>query len=539
VSNTHATGGHIVNAGDVLIVGAGLAGLFTALKLSPRPVTVLAAAPIGDGASSAWAQGGIAAAISEGDTPQEHAADTIRAGAGIVDTEAAHLIAQQASERIEDLLKLGVPFDKDLEGKLTVGLEAAHSRNRIVHVQGDRAGRAIMEALIAAVRATPSIRVLEGLSAYELALEGDRVAGVFVQPTGNLHPTPMLVRARSVVLASGGAGGLYSVTTNPLGVRGEGFAMAARAGAVIADPEFVQFHPTAIAGAMDPAPLATEALRGAGAALIDENGHRFMKAVHADAELAPRDIVARAIARHLSEGGNVFLDARKSVGSNFPKAFPTVYDNCARVGIDPVSNPIPVAPAMHYHMGGVKVDQRGRSNLPGLWACGEVASTGAHGANRLASNSLLEAIVYGALIADDIKGEIVEGPLLAPSGMPSLAPHRVHPLAIVQELRGLMTEHAGVVREQSGLVHALSEITRIERAASAAPSLVNMVTAAKLITAAALMRTESRGGHFRADFPEARSDFAQRTFITLADANKVAETLPTTHAPLSAQGHMQ
>lgn len=538
MSNMPATGGHIVNAGDVLIVGAGLAGLFTALKLSPRPVTVLAAAPIGDGASSSWAQGGIAAAISEGDTPEEHAADTIQAGAGIVDADAAHLIARQAGKRIEDLLKLGVPFDKDLEGKLTFGLEAAHSRNRIVHVQGDRAGRAIMEALIAAVRATPSIRVLEGLSAYELALEGDRVAGVFVQPTGNLYPTPMLLRARSVVLASGGAGGLYSVTTNPLVVRGEGFAMAARAGALIADPEFVQFHPTAIAGAMDPAPLATEALRGAGAVLVDENGTRFMKAVHKDAELAPRDIVARAIARTISEGGKVYLDARKAVGADFPTAFPTVYENCARVGIDPVHDPIPVAPAMHYHMGGVQVDLRGRSTLPGLWACGEVASTGAHGANRLASNSLLEAIVYGALIADDIQGEIVAGPLVAPATLPPLMPHRAHPLTIVQELRALMTNHVGVVRHQAGLAHALREITRIERAASAAPSLVNMVTAAKLITAAAFNRTESRGGHFRSDFPDSRSVWARRTFITLAEANEIAEMLPASSSK-TAQGQMQ
>ena len=535
MSNTHTTGGHIVNAGDVLIVGAGLAGLFTALKLSPRPVTVLAAAPIGDGASSSWAQGGIAAAISEGDTPEEHAADTIKAGAGIVDSDAAHLIAREASQRIQDLLKLGVPFDRDLEGKLTVGLEAAHGKNRIVHVQGDRAGRAIMEALIAAVRATPSIRVLEGLSAYELALEGDRVAGVFVQPTGNLHPSPMLLRARSVVLASGGAGGLYSVTTNPLGVRGEGFAMAARAGAIIADPEFVQFHPTAIAGPQDPAPLATEALRGAGATLIDETGARFMKAIHTDAELAPRDIVARSIARIISNGGKVFLDARKSVGADFPTAFPTVYANCLGVDINPIEQPIPVAPAMHYHMGGVEVDLQGRTNLPGLWACGEVASTGAHGANRLASNSLLEAVVYGALIAEDIHGEIVEGPYMAPVPIPSLAPHRTHPLAIVQELRTLMSTHVGVVREQAGLVQALNEIKRIERAASAAPSLLNMVTAAKLITAAALMRTESRGGHFRTDFPEAHSDWAQRTFITLAEANEIAETVASSSVALPAR----
>lgn len=520
MSTSTLTGGHIVNAGDVLIVGAGLAGLFTALKLSPRPVTVLAAAPIGDGASSAWAQGGIAAAISEGDTPEEHAADTIAAGAGIVDPAIAQLIASEAGQRIQDLLSLGVPFDRDLEGKLTVGLEAAHSRSRIVHVQGDRAGRAIMEALIAAARKTPSIRIVEGFSAYELALEEGNVAGVFVQPTGDLEPSPLLLRARSVVLASGGAGGLYKVTTNPLSSRGDGFAMAARAGATIADPEFVQFHPTAIAGAQDPAPLATEALRGAGATLIDETGTRFMKAVHKDAELGPRDVVARSIARIIAEGGKAYLDARQAVGTGFAKAFPTVFNNCQRMGIDPVTEPIPVAPAMHYHMGGIAVDKDGRSSLPGLWACGEVASTGAHGANRLASNSLLEAVVFGARIAEDILASVETGPE-ATAVIPAIRTRRSHTVPIVQELRRLMTRHVGVVRTGDGLAQALQEIVRIERAAGSSPALVNMVTAAKLITAAALQREESRGGHFRMDHPQADAAWAHRTFITLDEADAI------------------
>lgn len=528
MTSTQKTGGHILNAGDVLIVGAGLAGLFTALKLSPRPVTVLAAAPIGAGASSAWAQGGIAAAISEGDTPDQHAADTIAAGAGIVDEAAAHLLANEAPERIKDLLSLGVPFDKDLEGRLTVGLEAAHRRRRIVHVQGDRAGRAIMEALIAAVRATPSIRLLEGFSAYELAVEDGQVAGVFAQPTGDLHPTPLLLRAKSVVLASGGAGGLYAVTTNPLGARGEGYAMAARAGAVIADPEFVQFHPTAIAGPRDPAPLATEALRGDGAVLIDETGTRFMKAVHKDAELAPRDIVARAIARVIANGGKAFLDAREALGVKFPDAFPTVYENCRAMGIDPVTQPIPVAPAMHYHMGGVQVDLNGRTSLPGLWACGEVSSSGAHGANRLASNSLLEAVVYGARIANDIDGSVPAGVPAPAIAVPPIEPRRPHPLPIVAELRALMTAHVGVARDHDGLVHALREISRIERAAGSAPAIVNMVTAAKLIAVGALNRRESRGGHFRTDFPQTRSEWQHRTLLTLEEADAIIDALPST-----------
>jgi len=539
MSSSHATGGHMVDAGDVLIIGAGLAGLFTALKLSPRPVTVLAASPIGAGASSAWAQGGIAAAISEGDTPEDHATDTIAAGAGIVDSDAAHLIAREAPQCIQDLLSLGVPFDRDLEGKLMVGLEAAHGRSRIVHVQGDRAGRAIMEALIAAVRATPSIRVLEGFSAYELAVEDNRVAGVFVQPTGNLAPAPMLLRARSVVLASGGAGGLYAVTTNPLSSRGEGFAMAARAGAVIADPEFVQFHPTAIAGPRDPSSLATEALRGAGALLVDENGTRFMKPIHPDAELGPRDIVARTIARLIAEGGTAYLDARAAVGDAFPQAFPTVYANCMAAGINPVTDLIPIAPAMHYHMGGVSVDLAGRTSLEGLWACGEVASTGAHGANRLASNSLLEAVVYGAQIAEDILGTLPAGPKVSGATIPSPASQQSHPVAMVQELRALMTAHVGLVRDHDGLAHALNEICRIERATSAAPALANMVSAAKLIAAAALERTESRGGHFRSDFPEPHSGLQHRTFITLAQAHEIAERHRGLSPPQSMQGHLR
>ncbi|MGB5949461.1 MAG: FAD-dependent oxidoreductase, partial [Parvibaculum sp.] len=241
----------VTDAGDVLIVGAGLAGLFTALKLAPRPVTVLAAAPIGDGASSAWAQGGIAAAVEEGDTPEAHAADTVVAGAGIVDEAVALSMAREAPARIDDLLRLGVPFDRDLEGHLAVGREAAHSHRRIVHVRGDRAGRAIMEALVAAVRACPSIRVIENYSAYELALRDGRVAGVHARHTET--GASILVRARATVLASGGAGQLYAVTTNPPQARGQGVAIAARAGAIIADPEFVQFHPTAIAGTRDPA----------------------------------------------------------------------------------------------------------------------------------------------------------------------------------------------------------------------------------------------------------------------------------------------
>ncbi|PKP78119.1 MAG: L-aspartate oxidase [Alphaproteobacteria bacterium HGW-Alphaproteobacteria-3] len=527
--------GNIVDAGDVLIVGAGLAGLFTALKLAPRPVTVLAGAPIGDGASSAWAQGGIAAAIEPGDTPQSHAADTIAAGAGTVDEEAALSIAQEAAVRIEDLLRLGVPFDRDIEGKLAVGREAAHSRRRIVHVKGDQAGKAIMQALVAAVRACPSIRVMEGLSAYELAIENGRAAGVFARPAhAATAPQPLLIKARAVVLASGGVGQLFAVTTNPLQARGEGVAMAARAGAIIADPEFVQFHPTAIASMRDPAPLVTEALRGEGAILVNKAGQRFMLAIHEDAELGPRDIVARAIFREIAAGRGAFLDARAALGERFASAFPTVYENCRSLGIDPAREPIPVAPAAHYHMGGIHVDARGRSTVEGLWACGEVASTGMHGANRLASNSLLEAIVYGARIAADIDGSVPGARAGRDIAPPLIGSVSTPDTPFASQLRQIMTAHAGVERDGAGLAFALTEIARLERAAGAASLFGNIATTAKLIAASAYAREESRGGHYRSDFTEPRAPWRHRSFITLKEATRIAdaaiETLPASQA---------
>ncbi|MAU62099.1 L-aspartate oxidase [Parvibaculum sp.] len=516
--------GNIVDAGDVLIVGAGLAGLFTALKLSPRPVTVLAGAPIGDGASSAWAQGGIAAAIEPGDTAESHAADTIAAGAGTVDEEAALSIAREAATRIEDLLRLGVPFDRDIEGKLAVGREAAHSHRRIVHVKGDQAGKAIMQALVAAVRACPSIRVMEGLSAYELAIENGRAAGVFARPAhAATAPQPLLIKARAVVLASGGVGQLFAVTTNPTQARGEGVAMAARAGAIIADPEFVQFHPTAIASTRDPAPLVTEALRGEGAILVNKAGQRFMTAIHEDAELGPRDIVARAIFREIASGRGAFLDARAALGTRFADAFPTVYENCRSLGIDPAREPIPVAPAAHYHMGGILVDARGRSTVEGLWACGEVASTGMHGANRLASNSLLEAIVFGARIAADIDGSVPEGRAGHDIAPPVIGSASSPDTPFVDQLRKIMASHVGVERDGSGLAHALTEIARLERAAGPASLFRNIATTAKLIAASAYAREESRGGHYRTDFTEPRAPWRHRTFVTLKEANRIAE----------------
>ncbi|MEJ2517308.1 MAG: L-aspartate oxidase [Methyloceanibacter sp.] len=520
------------NAADsVVVVGAGLAGLFTALKLAPLNVTVISPAPIGEGASSVWAQAGIAAALSEGDTPEDHAADTVRAGAGIVDEAVALLMAREARARIEDLLRYGVPFDKDLEGKLTFGHEAAHRTNRILHVKGDTAGRSIMSAIIAAVRQTPSITVLEGVSARDLVVRRGRVRGIVLAPTMDGSQTDTFVLpARAVVLATGGSGHLYSVTTNPVEARGEGIAIAARAGAAVADAEFVQFHPTAIDIGRDPAPLATEALRGAGALLINRKGERFMRAVHEDAELGPRDVVARAVHREVVSGRGAFLDCRP-LGPGIAEAFPTVFATCRSAGIDPAHEPIPVAPAAHYHMGGVLVDVQGRSTVDGLWACGEVTSTGAHGANRLASNSLLEAVVFGARVAQDIA-----------AALPPLPPQDVHAVARAstkiyrndvaeRTLRETMSANVGVVRDAEGLSETLGTIITLERENQGDPQLANMLTTAKFVASAAFARTESRGANFRSDYPASDEAQARRSVLTLAQADEIARAAAGVASP--------
>jgi L-aspartate oxidase len=520
----------VLGEGDIVVIGAGLAGLFTALKLAPRPVTVIAAAPLGEGASSAWAQGGIAAAVGEGDTPEAHAADTIAAGAGIVEEGIARLVAAEAGDRIRDLLAYGVPFDRDLAGHYVLSREAAHSAKRVVRVSGDRAGAAIMQALIAAVRRTPSIRVLEGYEAEDLIVTAGRVSGVrLIRSPERGNGTYELLPASAVVLATGGVGGLYAVTTNPAYARGEAIAFAARAGAVIADAEFVQFHPTALDVGADPAPLATEALRGEGATLVNADGERFMTRIDPAAELAPRDIVARGVFGEIAAGRGAFLDCRTAIGKRFATAFPTVHAHARGAGLDPERDLLPVAPAAHYHMGGVATDTRGRTTVEGLWAVGEVASTGLHGANRLASNSLLEAVVFGARAAADID---------------ALARHACHEHAAelrriegarvsdparrrreIARIRKLMSEHVGVARSARGLETAILTLAQIERDAKGDTVLANMALAARFIAAAALVRRESRGGHFRTDHPKPSARLARRSHLTLDDVDRITGSL--------------
>ena len=505
---------------DTVIIGAGLAGLFTALKLAEngRAATVVSPSQLGKAASSAWAQGGIAAAVGLGDTAEAHARDTIAVGGGLVDAPIAVEIVREAANRIRDLLSYGVPFDRDLEGHFVLSREAAHSEARVVRVSGDRAGHAIMQALVDTVRKTPAIRLLEGYAAEAIAREAASGSwSVELRSIADPDNCFRLSNCGSIVLATGGIGGLYRVTTNPDVAVGAGIAMAARVGATIIDAEFVQFHPTAIDVEMTPAPLASEALRGEGAVLVDGGGARFMANRHPDGELAPRDVVARAVFDQLSSGRGAYLDCREAFGASFKDRFPTVYAKCTEAGIDPAAQPIPVTPAEHYHMGGVKTDPNGRTSVSGLWAVGEVGSTGLHGANRLASNSLLEAVVVGARAALDITNSV---PSSAPSIVPLEAlgaqPVRLEARAVARaSIQAVMSKEAGVVRDGEGLRHALTELRKIQGSADGDLVIENMAITARFVAEAALRRKESRGAHFRSDFPDLDESRQSRASITL------------------------
>ncbi len=531
---------HGLNPGPIVVVGAGLAGLFTALKLAPLPVTGVTAAQLGRGAASAWAQGGIAAAVGEGDTIEAHAHDTIKAGAGLVDTKVAHAVAREASARITDLLRLGVPFDRDLDGHFLLSKEAAHSRNRIVRVSGDRAGAAIMRALIATVRATPSITVIEGFELEDLVMSDGRVTGLRLAGVGeHCGEAFEFVPASAVVLATGGVGSLYDVTTNPSYARGASLAIAARAGAVISDAEFVQFHPTALDFGIAPAPLATESLRGEGARLVNGEGERFMNALHPDGDLGPRDIVARGVFSQVRSGHVAFLDCRDAIGEQFADRFPTVYASARKAGYDPAKQLLPIVTAAHYHMGGIATDARARSNVVGLWAVGEAAATGLHGANRLASNSLLETVVFGARAARDITTLVSVDQ--ARTYVSPRAVERSRPIKLAartqlqRKLRKVMSRHVGVVRDEAGLRTANRELRALEKIAGEDMQVSNMVLAARFITSAALLREESRGAQYRSDFPNARGELQSRSYLSLSDIETSREGI----TPQRARGGLQ
>lgn len=497
--------GERIRHDGVIVVGAGLAGLTAAMAAAPAKVLLLTEAPLNHGCSSAWAQGGMAAALSADDTPELHAADTVAAGAGLVDEAMAGLLAEEGPAAVRALADLGAPFDRAADGTFAQSLEAAHGKARVARVKGDQAGKAIMQAVTVAALAAPHVRVQTGARLTGLLQDRTgRIRGVVAQIDGRT----VEITANAVVLATGGVGGLYAVTTTPAELKGEGLGLAAMAGALIADPEFVQFHPTAIDIGRDPAPLATEALRGEGAVLVNGAGERFMSAYHPAAELAPRDVVARAIHAEREAGRGAFLDAREAVGRHFPDEFPTVFAACIGGGVDPRVQPIPVAPACHYHMGGIATDADGRTSLPGLFAAGECASTGVHGANRLASNSLLEAAVFGERAGRAAAAEP------AGSGTAYSVTAADLPAAALKALRDAMSRDAGVIRDADGLNRLLDLIDALEGAHGRSAPLV----AARLVVAAALAREESRGGHFRADFPQAQAP--ARTFLTLADVER-------------------
>ncbi len=475
-----------------VIIGAGLAGLMTALHLAPTPCIVLSKAPLGTEASTAWAQGGVAASLGADDTPSLHLADTLAAGDGLCDPRAARAIVNAGPGAIAALERLGVRFDRDPSGALELGQEAAHGRRRIAHAAGDATGQEILRALIAAIRATPSITVLEHHDARRLIVIDGGIAGVLaVGPRG-----PVTLPTSRVVIATGGVGGLYTHTTNPVGSFGQGLALAARAGAALRDMEFVQFHPTALAVDTDPLRLISEAVRGEGAILTDEHGQRFMAAIPG-AELAPRDVVARAIWHHRAAGHDVYLDARTAPGPHFATRFPAIDELCRDNGIDPATMPIPVRPAAHYHMGGIAVDAHGRATLPGLWACGEAACTGMHGANRLASNSLLEAAVCAGWAAADMRdARSVAAPCAWTGPIP--------PAADATAVRPIVSQGAGVLRNAEGLTTAIAALRPLARldGPAADPALVGL-----LIATSSLRRQESRGAHSRTDFPDPGGTF--------------------------------
>ena len=509
---------HDSERAPVVVIGAGIGGLVTALELAPEPVIVLTRAVLGRETASAWAQGGIAAVLDPADAPAAHAADTLSAGDGLCDPDVVAGVTAEGAACIHQLERYGARFDRDAAGGYALGREGGHHARRIAHVR-DATGNAVTRALIEAAQDCPSITLLEGVEAEDLLQDEGRVVGVYARR----GTERLLFNARAVVLATGGVGGLYRCTSNPLGARGDGLALAARAGARFRDLEFVQFHPTAIDVGADPMPLATEALRGEGAILVNDAGERFMVTEHELAELAPRDVVARAIWAQRAAGHGVFLDATQALGAGFAVRFPTVYAACRAAGLDPAVQAIPVAPAAHYHMGGVDVDERARSSVAGLWAVGEVSCTGLHGANRLASNSLLEAAVFGTRAARDIRATARRGGRLPAAPRLPRPVDEAEAASQLAALRARMQDAVGVLRSRVPLEEAVVEFATL-RQAPASRAVENAATVALLIAVAALGREESRGGHWRTDFPAAAAE-ARHSLLDLVTAERLAAAL--------------
>ena len=485
-----------------LVIGSGIAGLQTAWRASDHgDVVVLTKRSLKDSAT-AYAQGGIAAALGAGDSTELHRRDTLAAGAALCDAAAVEVLVAEGPDRVRELASAGAKFDMDGTGRFTLGREAAHSRKRIVHAKGDQTGAEVARALIHRVTERENIEVLETARALDLVVDKGRCCGV----RANVGGKAVEIIADATILATGGCGQLYRFTTNPLVATGDGYAIAHRAGAHLADMEFVQFHPTALETPENPLALISEAVRGEGAVLVNDRGRRFMSKRHKLAELAPRDIVAREIFREQMDGSRVWLDARR-IARIFARRFPGILKLCLARGIDPRHELIPVTPAAHYMMGGVITDLAGRSSIDRLYACGEVSRTGVHGANRLASNSLLEGLVFAERVARDV----VNQPKLP--RVPRRVEWRVTTLrdrgaaqVAADEIRRIMWEHAGITRAAVGLRNAKRALEAIQaRLTPGATEELNMVETARLIVESALLRRESRGGHYRSDFPKPKN----------------------------------
>ena len=496
----------------VVVIGSGVAGMVTALKLSPIPVLLVTKSGIGEGSSSNLAQGGVAVAVGEDDSPELHSIDTESVGKGLSDEKIVRIITESAPEEVKWLADIGVQFDRDENGGYSLGKEGAHSHRRILHAHGDRTGWELVRALRCAVKESAHIKLIENHFAADLVKTDGRITGVILRKEDGSW---ICLKSENIVLATGGIGSIYRQTTNPFESTGDGLAMAFRAGVQLADMEFVQFHPTALLSDQRPLPLLTEALRGEGAFLVDDKGRRIMKDIHPLLELAPRDVVARAIWDKGQNSIPIFLDCTPIWSEDFPDRFPTVMSNCRIAGLDPSRDPLPVVPAAHYHIGGIFTDSDGRSSLQGLWSCGESAATLIHGANRLASNSLLEALIVGGRVADGIKERIEGVAAPAPGPMERLTAQSsaVFP-GIRERVASIMWEKVGLLRSEESLRTALAALDELEEALGEGLSEEqNIITVGKLIARSALIRRESRGVHYRTDYTESNPKWDKHIFL--------------------------
>jgi L-aspartate oxidase len=511
---------------DTVVIGSGVAGLTAALAArGAGSVVLVTKARLEDG-STRWAQGGIAAAMDVRDTPQAHLTDTLAAGAGICDEAAVRILVTEGPAAVQGLIGLGAQFDRHADGSIALTREGGHLADRIAHAGGDATGREISRALIAALeRNLDGVEVIDHAMVLDLLKDADgAAAGVTLHVMGEgARDGVGAVHAKAVVLATGGLGQLFRATTNPAVATGDGVALALRAGAEVADLEFVQFHPTVLwlgEAARGQQPLISEAVRGEGAHLVDASGTRFMVGQHPLAELAPRDVVAKAITRRMAETGepHMWLDARAGV-ADFDEAFwrtrfPTILESCHRHGIDPAADLIPVIPAQHFASGGVRTDTWGRTSVPGLYACGEAACTGVHGANRLASNSLLEGLVFAARIGVDLSKRLPQRPAHATAHAPEHAPAPLRPEAL-GEIQRVMSTFCGVLRSQESLEAAADGLAQAAAGAGGEPcteawEATNLHLLAGCLVNSAGIRTETRGSHWREDHPVARADWEVR-----------------------------